>query len=300
MSLHGVVVIDKPAGPTSHDIVAKAKRVLATKVGHAGTLDPFATGVLPLLVGHATRLSRFLLHADKEYLAVVRFGRRTDTFDREGKVLDEKPVPEITDSVAQDILNRFTGSIEQVPPPFSAVKVAGKRLYELARKQLAAEAPARLIEIHSMALDERAPDLWTLRVHCSSGTYIRRLADDLGQAVGCGAYLESLIRTRAGVFRLDQAVKIEELGALAETKIVPLEHLLPQLPRLDLDHEQAQDVRHGRQVAGRAVAPGDCRLFFAGRLIGIGRVVQGSVQPETVFVDQIGNTEKTESTEKTD
>ncbi len=290
MSLNGVVVIDKPAGPTSHDVVAKAKRALGTKVGHAGTLDPFATGVLPLLIGHATRLSRFLLHSDKEYVAGIRFGRRTDSFDRDGKVLDQKPVPEIPESQAYAVLSRFTGRIEQIPPPFSAVKIAGKRLYELARKEIPAAVPARLVEVYSISLEKQEPDLWTVRVHCSSGTYIRRLADDIGQAVGCGAFLESLTRTRAGDFRLDQALKIEELGALSEERVLSLEQLLPGLPRLDLNAEQAQHVRHGRPVASSAVAGGDCRLFFAGRLIGIGQAEQGSVQPKTVFVDQIGNT----------
>ncbi len=287
MNLHGVVVIDKPPGPTSHDIVAKAKRILRTKVGHAGTLDPFATGVLPLLVGHATRLSRFLLHADKEYVAGIRLGRRTDTFDRDGKVLDEKPVPEFDESRVLEILAMFKGRLEQVPPPFSAVRVAGKRLYDLARKDLPAVAPARIIEIYELGLEKKEADLWSVRVHCSSGTYVRRLADEIGEAVGCGAYLESLRRTRAGQFTLDQAVTIEELGGQGQEKLLDLERLLPDIPRLDLDGRQAENVRHGRPVATTAIPAGACRLFFDGHLVGIGRVEQDSVQPETVFLDQI-------------
>jgi len=287
MNLHGVVVIDKPPGPTSHDIVAKAKRVLRTKVGHAGTLDPFATGVLPLLIGHATRLSRFLLHADKEYLAGIRFGRRTDTFDRDGRIVDERPVPDLYDFQAQNILAMFKGRIEQVPPPFSAVRVAGKRLYDLARKDLPATAPPRTIEIYNLSLEKKEADFWSVRVHCSSGTYVRRLADDIGEVVGCGAYLESLRRTRAGEFRLAEAVKVEELSAVVEEKLLGLERLLPGMPRLDLEGNQARCVRHGNPFASSDAGEGDRRLFFAGRLIGIGRVELGSVQPETVFLDQI-------------
>lgn len=280
----GVLVIDKPEGPTSHDVVESARRTLRTRAGHTGTLDPLATGVLPLVLGKATRLSRFYQNQDKEYLARIGLGRVTETYDREGAVVRKSPVPELSTREVRGFLDRFVGEIQQRPPLYSAIRVQGRRLYELARSCQAGEAPLRLVRIHGIDLLERSREQWTIQARCSAGTYIRTLAHDLGDAVGCGAFLESLRRTRSGAFDLSQAVPAERMKEEWNRAFVPLEKLLPELPRVELDDSQARRVRHGNRVeAGLHLPEGWCRIFHGKRLVALGETGAGTIQPSIVL-----------------
>ena len=213
MGLNGVVVIDKPGDWTSMDVCAKLRGIFHEKrVGHAGTLDPMATGVLPVFVGRATRAVEYVTEGEKEYMAALRLGVVTDTQDTTGTVLEEKEIS-VTGQQLTAVLERFTGEIQQVPPMYSAIKVQGKKLYELARKGMEVERKPRLVTIHALELLEwpQAGEDFRLRVICSKGTYIRTLCHDIGQALGCGGCMSSLRRTRVGQFDLGQAVSLDEL-----------------------------------------------------------------------------------------
>ncbi len=210
--LDGILVVDKPAGPTSSDVVQAVKRLLrADKVGHTGTLDPLATGVLPLCLGKATRLSQYLLDADKGYRATLRLGARTDTGDAEGRVVEEKPVPELGREGLEAVLASLIGEQLQKPPMYSAVKVGGERLYERARRGEQVERAARPIRIAALGLVELAPPLLVVDVVCSKGTYVRVLAEDIGERLGTAAHLAALRRTRSGGFSEADAVPLAEL-----------------------------------------------------------------------------------------
>lgn len=281
---HGVLVVDKPEGPTSHDIVESARRALGTKAGHTGTLDPLATGVLPLVLGKATRLSRFFQNHDKEYLARIGLGKSTETYDREGAVVQSGPVPELSTREVREILDRFVGEIPQRPPLYSAVRVHGRRLYELARSRQGVERPLRHVRIHGIELLEQSETEWTIQVRCSAGTYIRTLAQDLGEAIGCGAFLESLRRTRAGAFDLSRAVSTGRMKEEWDRAHFPLEALLPELPRVDLEDPEAKRVRHGGQVEVDPPLPGGwCRIFHGGRLVALGETDAGTIRPSIVL-----------------
>ena len=280
----GVLVIDKPEGPTSHDVVESARRALGTRAGHTGTLDPLATGVLPLVLGKATRLSRFYQNQDKEYLARIGLGRTTETYDREGAMVREGPVPELSTREVREFLDRFVGEIPQRPPLYSAVRVQGRRLYELARSRQSGEPPLRQVRIHGIELLERTRDEWALQVHCSAGTYIRTLAHDLGEAIGCGAFLVSLRRTRSGAFDLSQAISPERMKEEWESAHFPLEKLLPELPLVELEDAEGRLVRHGGQVQVNLRLPdGWCRVFHRGRLVALGETDAGTIQPSVVL-----------------
>lgn len=292
----GLLVIDKPSGPTSHDIVEQVRRVLHTKVGHTGTLDPMATGVLPLLLGCATRLARFLQANDKEYLAQIKLGETTPTFDREGRILERKPVPPIDRKRALEILAQFTGDTQQSPPLFSAVKVQGEKLYQVARRQgrlaerqrtrLENKIPRRTVSIYGLRLLAQSADLWTLTVHCSAGTYIRTLAHDIGQAVGCGAHLHSLRRTRSGRFDLHQATTLESAPQEWQKAFFPMEDLLPELPRIDLNEIQAIRVQHGALISqGTECFTGFCQIFYKQTLVAVGEAQGNRIHPKVVLLE---------------
>lgn len=266
----GVLVADKPCGPTSQDIVAQVRRFLKTKVGHTGTLDPLATGVLPLVVGRATRLAQFFQASDKEYEAELRLGQSTDTFDREGKTLEERPVPEISSRQAQVVLSQFKGEIQQQPPMFSAVKVGGEKLYNLARQNRTVDRPFRTVSIFSLDLLEQTSVSWRLRIHCSSGTYIRALVHEIGQKLGCGACLYNLRRVRSGSFDLSKALPIEEMKGRWKEVLYPMEDLLPELPRIELDDVEALRIGHGNEIPYSDGKPRDLyRLFYHQKLVAI-------------------------------
>lgn len=249
--MNGVIIVDKPEGWTSHDVVAKCRGIAKTRsVGHLGTLDPIATGVLPLIVGNATRLARFFTKATKTYEATIRFGFATDTYDRAGSpVSAEMPSPE-EDEILR-ALPQFRGPIRQIPPQYSAKKVDGVAAYASARKNIAVELKPIDVEIFELRfVSYMAPDLHVV-VSCSGGTYIRTLAHDLGQVLGCGAHLQELRRTVSGDFRIEQAHTIPELqvlsdeGRLAEA-LLPAGTLLPEFPPVYVDAETEGYIRQGR------------------------------------------------------
>jgi tRNA pseudouridine55 synthase len=282
--LDGVLLLDKPVGPSSSAVLQAVKRLLgAKKAGHAGTLDPLASGLLPLLFGEATKFAQFGLDAPKQYLARIRLGVRTDTGDAEGKVLEERPVA-VEDAALAGALQRFRGVIEQVPPMHSALKHEGRPLYALARAGRSVERAPRKVEVHELELLERKQDVLEVRVRCSKGTYIRQLAADLGSALGCGAHLAALRRTAVGAFRVEQAVSLEALEAASEAeraaRLLPADSLLGELPRLDLDQAQAERFLMGQAIAsGGTQGGGACRVYGAGTLLGIGSLEDGVLQP---------------------
>lgn len=299
--MNGVIVVDKPQGPTSHDIVAEARRALQMRrIGHTGTLDPLATGVLPLVIGQATRLSQFLTGAPKGYEATFRLGVATDTYDADGEALRTVPFERVTgvsDAEILDALEAFKGSFDQTPPPYSAKKIAGVRSYALARRQLEVRSAAVRVNVSRLELLERRGDRVCVRVEAAAGFYVRSLAHDLGERIGCGAHLDALRRYRSGPFTLDDAMTIEELRAgpeAAEAYVVPMERLLEDLPVIDLSDSGTIRARHGNALGpadarprGGRIPPegGLCRLFSGeGRLVALARRSPGgSLQPVVVL-----------------
>ncbi len=275
LKLDGVLLLDKPVGPSSSAVLQAVKRLLeAEKAGHAGTLDPLASGLLPLLFGEATKFAQFGLDSIKEYRAQVRLGVSTDTGDAEGAVLERLPVHVDTAGLEQ-ALARFRGAIEQVPPMHSALKHHGQPLYALARAGKTVERAARSVTVHDLELLERVGDVLHLRIRCSKGTYVRQLAADLGLALGTVAHLEGLRRTAVAGFRLDQAVALDDLQALGEearrTWLLPPDSLLEDLPRLDLAADLEGRFLNGHVVAHAAAGQGPCRVYGkAGVLLGVG------------------------------
>jgi tRNA pseudouridine55 synthase len=255
--IDGVVLLDKPAGMSSQGAVTAVKRAFnADKAGHTGTLDPMATGLLPICLGEATKYSQDLLEADKTYIAQVRFGSRTDTGDAEGQIIEELPLPAFASeteikSALDTLLPKFTGPISQVPPMYSALKRDGKPLYEYARAGVELERTPRDITIHSIRwADIKWPEA-TLEVSCSKGTYIRVLAEDIGNALGCGAHLVGLRRTEVGHLNLEQSFTIESIqSGLKNTAdfILPVDALLQTLPHLTVDEQQAKRLEMGQRV----------------------------------------------------
>jgi tRNA pseudouridine55 synthase len=251
--IDGVVLLDKPSGMSSQSAVTSVKRLLhAEKAGHTGTLDPMATGLLPVCLGEATKYSQDLLDADKVYQAKLRFGIQTDTGDAQGQIIAEKSTAEVTDNamaqgLMEGILPRFTGEIEQVPPMYSALKRDGKPLYEYARSGIEIEREPRKITIYSIKLlNVQWPEI-DIEVHCSKGTYIRVLAEDIGHALGCGAHLIGLRRTMVGHLSLVQAATLENLQH-SPPQVLPVDALLQTLPELTVDDHQAKRLEMGQRV----------------------------------------------------
>lgn len=263
---------------SSHGAVRRAARLFAAaKAGHGGTLDPLATGLLPVMFGEATKFSADLLEADKAYEAQLTLGVRTDSYDAEGQVIASAPVRVTADEVSA-ALNRFVGRIEQVPPMYSALKRDGQPLYALARRGIEVERAPRSVTIYRIDLLGFDAPLVRLAVHCSKGTYVRSLADDLGQALGCGAHLSGLRRTSVGALRVDAAHTLEALQALAEQRgaldhlLLPVDTLVERLPRIELDAEQARRFGHGQTlvlgIAGGAPQP-RLRVYHSARFVGL-------------------------------
>jgi tRNA pseudouridine55 synthase len=253
--VHGVLLLDKPLGLSSNDALQKAKWLLrAEKAGHTGTLDPLATGVLPLCFGAATKFSQLHLDADKTYEAVARLGVKTSTGDSEGEVIEQRPVPEINPQQLAEIQARFTGALRQLPPMHSALKKDGRALYEYARAGQAVEREARDIVVHQLQLDMLGADLLRIRVTVSKGTYIRTLGEDIGEALGCGAHLASLRRLATGPFGIAECVTLAELEAMDEGErlacLRPVESLLPGHTRITLGMEDAARFLSGLRRRG--------------------------------------------------
>lgn len=254
-AISGVLVVDKPVGLTSHDVVQIIRRgTNIRRAGHTGTLDPRASGVLVILIGPAVRLSEYVSASDKRYQAVVRLGASTDTYDSDGRILTTSPV-HITEEQFESTLKQFIGEIEQVPPPYSAVKVKGRKAYEMAREGEEVDLEPRKIQVYNLDLLEWAPPEAVIDVYCSSGTYVRSLAHDLGEKLGCGAHLVGLRRTKSGRFTLREAVPLRKLRETFETGtwyqlLIPAAEALSDWPVVELSHEQVEAVRHGHRVPG--------------------------------------------------
>lgn len=277
----GVLLLDKASGMTSNDALQKARRLFsAAKGGHTGTLDPMATGLLPLCFGEATKFSADLLDADKTYEADVKLGITTDTGDAEGQVLTNAAV---TTSIAdvERLLPRFTGPIKQIPPMHSALKRDGRPLYELARQGIEVEREARDVTIHALDMLGLEGDVLRLRVSCSKGTYIRVLAADIGQALGCGAHLTALRRTQVGDLVLERSVTLSQLELQDEVQrgahLLPVDALLQSLPAVHLAADEANRFSHGNPVTLPTGLLGKIRVYAEGRLLGVGEPGPGSL-----------------------
>lgn len=252
MTFHGFLNVDKPAGMTSHDVVTKIRRLAGQKrVGHGGTLDPAATGILPIALGEATKLVSYLVDGRKAYQATIRLGATTTTDDAEGVVREARPVPELSTAQIEAVLQPFIGCIAQIPPMYSAIQVGGQRMYDLARRGETVELAPRMVEIDSITLRNwQAPDL-ILDVVCGKGTYIRALARDLGAALGCGAHLASLRRTQVGPLNLLTAVPLTSLITdpdQLKQHVLPPETAIVDWPRVDVDVDTTQRIRHGLPI----------------------------------------------------
>ena len=276
-AISGVLVVDKPVGMTSHDVVQAIRNGTGLRrAGHTGTLDPRASGVLVILVGPAVRLSEYVSASDKRYQAIIRMGGKTDTFDADGKFTqDDRPI-NVTEQQFEDVLKTFVGEIEQTPPPYSAVKVQGRKAYEMARAGEEVELAPRKINVYHLEVLEWAPPEIVLDVHCSSGTYVRSLANDLGKELGCGAYLVGLRRTKSGRFTLREATPLRKLQEAFVTGswyqyLIPAAEALAEWTAVELSPDQVEEVKHGHRVkASPEAQPGLVRgVSMAGELIAI-------------------------------
>jgi tRNA pseudouridine55 synthase len=289
----GVLLLDKPGGMTSNFALQKSRRLLhAAKAGHTGTLDPMATGLLPLTFGEATKFSADLLDADKAYQATLLLGVTTTTGDAEGEVTARAMV-EATDAAVDVVLSRFVGRMEQVPPMHSALKREGRPLYELARAGIEVERAPRQVVIHAMRRVQRTGDSLTLDVECSKGTYVRVLAEDIGQALGCGAHLTALRRMRVGPLSLDDALTLAALEAMSPAErrkcLRPVDSLLGSLPRIELDEDLAGRFRQGQRLALDAQPKGARVRVYAPdeELLGTANVTEwGVVAPERLISNE--------------
>lgn len=261
----GVLVVDKPIGLTSHDVVQIIRRGTGIRrAGHTGTLDPRASGVLVILIGPAVRLSEYVSASDKRYQATIRLGSSTDTYDAEGTVTGSASLEGVTEEKFEEILETFVGEIEQVPPPYSAIKVKGKKAYEMAREGEEVELEPRTIHVYSLEVLEWAPPEVVVDVYCSSGTYVRSLANDLGLKLGCGAHLVGLRRTKSGRFTLRDAVPLRRLQEAFDAgnwyrHLIPAAEALADWPMIELDGDQVELVRHGHRVPADTGATGWAR-----------------------------------------
>jgi tRNA pseudouridine55 synthase len=280
----GVLLLDKSVGLSSNAALQQAKRLYrAEKAGHTGTLDPLASGLLPICFGEATKFAHMLLDADKTYVATVRLGITTTTGDAEGEILERRDLSATRHNV-EAVLPRFVGRITQVPPRYAALKYQGRNYYEYAREGVEIPRPAREIVVHSMTLDSWAPPDFELTVRCGKGTYVRVLAEDIGAALGCGAHLAALRRSGTGGLALDASLTIDALAALSEeerdARLLPADRLVASLPRIDLDAEEAFRFARGQAIARASVPDGTYRVYAMDTFMGIARAIERSVQPQ--------------------
>lgn len=290
MAVSGFLNINKLPGLTSHDVVARARRGLGIKkIGHAGTLDPLADGVLVLCLGSATRLSEYVMQSSKRYRARVHLGVVTDTYDAEGRILRQQDASHVTRADVEQALAHFWGEIEQVPPMYSAIKQGGRKLYELARAGEEVERPARRVTISALTVSEWQPPEFTLEVTCSAGTYIRSLAYDLGERLGVGAHLSGLTRTASGAFTLDQAVTLDMLlsSDIWLQYLIAPQAALADWPVVQLDAAALEHLRYGRAIPAAGAAAG---LAFAygpdGDLLAVVEGDGGLWRPHKVFLSE--------------
>lgn len=296
-AISGILVVDKPVGLTSHDVVQIIRSGTGIRrAGHTGTLDPRASGVLVVLIGPAVRLSEFVSASDKRYQAILRLGSTTDTYDAEGRFTRQSSAPvNVTEEKFEEALKQFIGEIEQTPPPFSAVKVHGRKAYEMARQGEEVELAPRKIQVYHLEVLEWAPPEVVIDVHCSSGTYVRSLANDMGNVLGCGAYLVGLRRTKNGRFSLRDAIPLRKLQEAFQAGnwyqyLIPAAEALADWPAIELNPDEVEEVTHGHRVkAAPDAKPGLVRgVSMAGELIAIMELAQGEDgspewQPKKVF-----------------
>ncbi|HIW39828.1 MAG TPA: tRNA pseudouridine(55) synthase TruB [Candidatus Eubacterium pullicola] len=296
-NINGVVVVNKPQNWTSHDCVAVVRRVIGVKrVGHTGTLDPMATGVLPVCVGTAARINEYLDYDTKTYDCVMKLGIITDTLDIWGEVLEERPVPDMDEAIIAETIMGFTGEISQIPPKFSALKVAGKKLYEYARAGQEVEIKPRKIIIKHISVNninlENKEISFT--VECSKGTYIRSLCADIGEKLGCGACMSGLVRTKTGVFTLDDTVDIETVKKMSReelvSKLFPTDYPLVQFGRVELSANRAKDFVNGKKIPKRdlTIVRESSRddfynVYFNDIFLGVAKLVKGVLSAHKVF-----------------
>jgi tRNA pseudouridine55 synthase len=292
--INGILLLDKPIGMSSNAILQQVKRLYnAQKAGHTGSLDPLATGMLPLCFGEATKLSQYLLDADKHYQVTGTLGIKTTTADAEGAIISERPV-DVTAQQLQEVLKQFRGAITQIPSMYSALKFQGKPLYELARQGIEIERAARAVRIDNLELLEFTSPLMTLDVKCSKGTYVRNLVEDIGEALSCGAHVSQLRRLSAGFYKSNQMVSIEQITALAEKQdfaaldalLLPLESVIDHLPRIELPPVAAFQLQQGNSVqVFKTEAQGLVRITDLNQnLIGIGEITEdGLLAPQRLL-----------------
>lgn len=275
--MNGVIIIDKPKGKTSHDIVGILRKKFGTrKVGHTGTLDPLATGVLPVCIGNATRAADMLLSGDKKYRATMVLGKCSDTLDVEGKITEERVVS-VTEQEVRDVIASFVGEQDQIPPMYSAIKKDGKKLYDLAREGIEVEREARRINIYSIEVCDISLPQVTIDVHCSKGTYIRSLCDDIGTKLGCGAVMKELRRTYTAGFSIDEAYTLEELDEITDLSgtLKPTDALFEDLPQIRLNPKQEKSITNGVRMTWRNGKEGETYRVYApdGRFLCISKLV---------------------------
>lgn len=289
--VNGILLLDKPVGLTSNAALQQAKRYFqASKVGHTGSLDPLASGLLPLCFGEATKFSAYLLDADKGYEGICRLGARTTTADAEGDVIEECPVPPLSEAQLLQVLRRFIGTIEQIPPMHSAIKINGQPLYKLAHQGLEIERQPRQVTIHELTLLDQKPTEFSFSMRCSKGTYVRTLVEDIGKAIGCGAYLAALRRTQVGPFELGSSITLDAIARLAANQdlasldqlLLPMEAALSHWPAIQLTENSVFYVLQGQPVqVAKAPTQGWVRLFGQNsQFIGVGEIMDdGRVAP---------------------
>lgn len=291
--MEGILNIDKPSGITSHDVVQRVRRLAGEKrVGHTGTLDPSATGVLVLCIGKATRIAQYLEAGEKEYHAVMQIGVTTDTLDADGHVLETKSYAAPDLPRVLQVLKEFTGPIMQTPPAYSAIKVGGVPSYKLARQGKAEPLKPRAVTIHGLDLKDYADPFLSLRIGCSKGVYIRTLCADIGEALGMGAHMTKLVRTRSGRFRIEQAVTLDQLALMSRKEMggimVTMNDALDDIPAINVNEDDSRKIAHGMRIElPIAQLSGQenilVRIHNEDMLVALGRAGQGLLKPETVF-----------------
>ncbi len=292
--VNGILLLDKPSGITSNEALQQVKRLFfAKKAGHTGSLDPLASGVLPICMGEATKVSAFLLDADKCYQVRCQLGVKTDTADAEGEVIETRPVEDYSDARIETVLEQFRGPIEQIPPMYSALKHEGQRLYKLARQGVEVEREPRPVDIHELSVTARGEDWLDIFVHCSKGTYVRTLVEDIGERLGCGAHVSRLRRTAVGPYGDDGLVTLEELEAIkardkraTDDLLLTIETALTQWPGVNLSPDAAFYLRQGQAVlVPRAPTSGWVRLYEGeDTFLGMGEILDdGRVAPRRMM-----------------
>ena len=280
----GIINVFKPPGLTSHDVVNRIRRIYGTrKAGHSGTLDPDAAGVLPVFIGNATRLLEYAVTDRKLYRAEGILGIRTDTGDTSGNELEQKLVPDISAEAFTACLAGFRGTIMQVPPMYSAIKVKGKKLYEYARRGIAIERVARPVEIFRLELVSFQSPRFTLDVDCSKGTYVRTLLEDIGASLGTCATMDKLVRARAGKFSVEDAHTLEEIEDSPEHVLLPMETAIAEMPALQVNELQAFRITSGVQTTLKGTLPGQYSLWYGEQFLGVARVEDETVKPDKIL-----------------